>query len=90
MIMKLIDWYLARQGQRRVATSSVLLEITKAVQDLAVAALPLIAQEDKKPFRGEYKRRQVYSRLVRAFPAAQKIDAALAVEFAIRMARGLL
>lgn len=90
MIMKLIDWYLARQGQRRVAVSSVLLELTKNVQDLAVAALPLIAQEDKKPFRGEYKRRQVFARLVRAFPTELKIDAALAVEVAVRMSRGLL
>ena len=90
MILRLIDWFLAKRGERRAARSSQLLELTPRVQALAIASCSLIAQMDKKPFRGEYKRRQVYAQLVRAFPADLKMDVALAIEVAVRMVKGKL
>ena len=89
MLFKLIDWYLARHGARRVAASSSLMEITERVQDMATAAIPLIQKIDSKPFRGEYKRRQVYAQLFRMFPAEPKADISLAVEVAVRLVKGL-
>lgn len=89
MILKLIDWFLARRGERRIKQSSVILEIAANVQEIASAAIPLISEMDKKPFRGGYKRRQVEAKLFRLFPTEPKTDIALAVEVAIRLMRGL-
>ena len=89
MLFKLIDWYLARHGAKRVASSSSLLEITERVQDMAATAIPLIQQIESKPFRGEYKRRQIYAQLFRLFPAEPKADVSLAVEVAVRLVKGL-
>lgn len=89
MLFKLIDWYLARHGARRVAASSSMMEIPARVQDMATAAIPLIQQMEAKPFRGEYKRRQVYAQLFRMFPAEPKADISLAVEVAVRLVKGI-
>lgn len=89
MILRLIDWFLARRGERRTVVSSSFLEIAANVQEMASTAIQLILTEDKKPFRGEYKRRQVYARLVRLFPTEPKVDIALAIEVAVRLVKGL-
>lgn len=89
MLFKLIDWYLARHGAKRVAATSVMLEVPANVQEMAPAALPLIRAQEGKPFRGEYKRRQVYAQLARMFPQEPKIDVSLAVEVAVRWMKGI-
>jgi hypothetical protein len=89
MLFRLIDWYLARHGAKRVAATSIMIEIPANVQEIAIAALPLILVQEGKPFRGEYKRRQVYAQLARMFPQEPKVDVSLAVEIAVRMAKGI-
>ena len=90
MILRLIDWYLKRRGEIRLSKRSFLLEVTHEVQQLAHAAVPLIKKMDEKPFRGEYKRRQVYATLAHAYPDASRADVSLAVEVAFRRWKGIL
>ena len=89
LLLRLVDWYLARRFEYREAQSVQWLAISQRVDEIAAAAAPLIEQIDTKPFRGGYKRRRVEAQLFRLYPADAKTDIALAVEVAIRRMRGL-
>jgi hypothetical protein len=56
------------------------------------AAVPLVEswEIEESEFAGEYKRHQVYARLIKLFPDAERIDLAQAIELALRKIRGLL
>lgn len=106
MLFRLIDWYLAKHGQRRAGESEPIVirvpyEVEKRVEvpvevikevplfrvdrEIGEAAVELVrAFEVLDEHSGEAKRHQVLARLIKKFPAAEKRDLALAIEYAIR------
>ena len=85
MILKLIDWYLARKGFARVLSGPALEWVPPSVREMTDAAIPLALEEDPKPHDGEWKRHQVYARMLKRFPQMRKQDVSWAVERAVRM-----
>jgi len=61
-----------------------LLPLSDTVVEIAKRALVLCTEAEKHPESGEWKRHQVYARLIKNFPSARRRDIALALEVGFR------
>ena len=106
MLNRIIDWYLARHGYKRVRideapivlTREVPVEIVREVEvrvEVPVPQYPVprllidVAKElelhwELTDISGEAKRHQVYARMIKLFPAEERQDIALAIEYGLR------
>ena len=77
MILRLIDWLLRRMGGRLDAVPAEVIALMPDALDLVKRWEPILNS-------GEYKRRQVYARLLKLHPEAHKQHIAWAIERAVR------
>lgn len=90
MIFKLIDWYLARQGQQRGPVGDVWDWVPVSIQRLtAEATLLAKSQENKPAVSGEYKRHQVYAQMIKNNPEVPRRNISWALERGVRFSKGI-
>lgn len=77
MLLRLALWYVRKCGIEIVTVPARIQGFLPLVQDLC-------AKEDEKKESGEWKRHQVYARLLKTFPSEDKKDLAFAIELAMR------
>lgn len=90
MILRFISWLARRRGMRIVPWTSLTIEVPRLVQVMEKDARPLVLNEEPSVMKGEGKRHQVYARMLKLYPDAEKADVALAIELAVRRMKGLL
>lgn len=84
VIVRWLRWLLRKLGYRDVPVSA-------PVRKMAAAALPLVLTYDAiKDVSGEYRRHQVYARMIDAFPEADRDDLGFAIELAVQRMKGKL
>ncbi len=89
LLLRLIDSFLAKKGFKRVPVGAQLDWVPPSVCALTTYAKPLAEAADKAPQSGEWKRHQVYAKMLKQFPHVPKQDVAWAVERAVqRMENG--
>lgn len=77
LLVKLAHWIFRRYSVQ-------LMAIPPDVQDMLPEARRLCSVIDEKPQAGEWKRHQVYARMIKLFPQYSNRDASLAIEIAVR------
>lgn len=84
MFWRLIDWILARRGYMRVLVGTGVDWVPPHVRALTAEALPLVVREEPKPQTGEFKKAQVYARMLKMHPDLPKRDVSWGIERAVR------
>jgi hypothetical protein len=84
MLIRLIDWYLNREGYERIKRVDYLDLIPDNVVLLTSSAMPLVSEIEKAPQGGEWKKHQVYARMLKMFKEEKKKDISWAIERAVR------
>jgi hypothetical protein len=84
MLIRLIDWYLNRLGHERIKRLDYVDLVPDNVVLLTSSAISLVLQIDKAPQGGEWKKHQVYARMLKMFKEEKKKDISWAIERAVR------
>ena len=79
ILIKLANWIFAHYTIRLLPLSTALVELARQARVLAVCEDLTHPGES-----GEYKRHQVYAKLLKSFPQADKQDLAFAIELGLR------
>lgn len=64
--------------------------IDNEVKKLVIAALPIVLLLEEQTQGGEWRRAQIYSKLIKLFPKSDKDDIGFAIEIAVRRMKGKL
>ena len=76
-IIKFALWLVRKLGLK-------MFHYTRFENLICAASEPIQVEELKKDMSGEYKRHQVYARLIKRFPDVPRRDIGLAIELAVR------
>ena len=84
MILRLIDWILRRKGFKRIPADARIEWVPFNVLQMTQEALELCVVEERKDLSGEYKRHQVYARMIKNHPNSPRKEISWAIERAVR------
>lgn len=84
MILRLVDWYLAQRGERRIPASSSIDVVPFVVLQMTHEAVDLVRRVDAAPQSGEWKKHEVYARMLKLYPQTTKRLVSWAIERAVR------